>query len=132
MKRFLSVVITVCFALPTVVIAPPPPVVAAEPKRWFDGLKDLLPLLIPTGVIVLYIDAKSQLAAKDVEILKNDVREGFSAMAGRIDAMTGRIDTLIQDHKSDRQTFEERLFKLAMAHNPNILLSPTPKDEQEG
>jgi hypothetical protein len=132
MKRFLSVMITVCFALPTVVFAPPPPVVAAEPKRWFDGLKDLLPLLIPTGVIVLYIDAKSQLAAKDVEMLKNDVeslandvREGFSAMVGR-------IDTLIQDHKSDRQTFEERLFKLAMTHNPNILLSPTPKDEQEG
>jgi hypothetical protein len=83
----------------------PPPAVAAE--RWFEGLKDLLALVIPTGAIVYYIDTKSQLAAKDVEmlakdvkILAKDIREGFSAMVDR-------VDTLIQDYKSDRNKFDE-------------------------
>jgi hypothetical protein len=82
-----------------------PPVAVAEPNRLFNILRGwsllAVALVIPaTGLCRLQGDDVSK-------------RSGY-----RFSAMAIRVDTTMQDQKGDRQSFKDRLFKLALARNP--------------
>jgi hypothetical protein len=124
MKLFLSVVIAVCLTSPIAVVAPPPPVVAAERNRYIDILKQwsemMTILAVPTVVVLAFVDLKTGMAAAEI-------KKGVTDLEVKTDALAKVMEKVVEEFRCDRRAFEERLFNLALAHNP-----PSSSKEREG